>query len=84
MAGIIRMNTYRWIPGHTPADVLQVLLLDRWSTPKGDRDRFLHHQIDLEKDNQRFLSNRHPGCTGDTDERTAMSKTVSLPLGIFG
>jgi len=68
----------------TPADVLQVLLLDRWSIQKGDRDRILmHHQIEFEKGNQRFLQTATLDVLGDTDERTAMSKTVGLPLGIL-
>lgn len=68
----------------TPADILQVLLLDRWSIQKGDHDRILmHHQIDYELDNHRYRRTSTMDVRGDNDERTAMSKTVGLPLGIL-
>ena len=43
----------------------------------------MHHQIDYELDNHRYRRTSTMDVRGDNDERTAMSKTVGLPLGIL-
>lgn len=67
----------------TPAQILQNLLEEKWKLHEGDRDMIvMWHKFNY------FLNGKHNEVhsslvvEGETQTRTAMAKTVGLPLGI--
>ncbi len=67
----------------TPAQVLQYILQDKWSLNPDDRDMIvMWHQFiyNIDGKTERRLSSM--GVTGEDTEKTAMAKTVGLPVGI--
>ena len=66
------------------ADLLQVLLQEKWALQNEDRDRVLmHHQIDYDLNGNRFRRTATLDVLGSDPAETAMSKTVGMPLGIL-
>jgi saccharopine dehydrogenase-like NADP-dependent oxidoreductase len=65
------------------ATVLQFALENKLGLQPGDKDQIIMlHEIEFEKDGQRFKSTGTLIVNGDDDVHTAMAKTVGLPLGI--
>ena len=68
----------------SPAAILKQLLLDKWKMKKGDRDMILmQHEFEYQKDSKNYLLKSTLHMKGENEDRTAMSKLVGLPLGIF-
>lgn len=68
----------------TPAQVLQNKLEEKWAMADDDQDMIaMLHLTEYEKaDGTREVLQSSMVCQGDDGERTAMAKTVGLPLGI--
>lgn len=67
----------------TPADVLQFALERKLALEPGDKDLIVMlHEIEYEKSGSRYKSTSTLVVKGDDDVKTAMAKTVGLPLGI--
>ena len=67
----------------TPAQVLQRLLERKWALGAEDKDMIaMLHKTEYELGGERFLVQSSMVCRGDDHERTAMAKTVGLPLAI--
>lgn len=69
----------------TPAQVLMHILRQKWKLDPGDKDMIVMWHKFIYKDKstgKEVLLNSSMGITGDNDTRTAMSKSVGLPLGI--
>ena len=67
----------------TAADVLQFALEKKLPLMAGDRDMVVMlHEIEYEKDEQFYKRTSSFVLEGEDDARTAMAKTVGLPLGI--
>lgn len=67
----------------TPAQVLQKLLEDKWRLEDNDRDMIVMlHKLDYIRDGKRYMRQSSMVTLGDTKEKTAMAKTVGLPVGI--
>lgn len=67
----------------TPAQVLQKLLESKLSMRDTDKDMIVMlHKTGYELDGERHLIQSSMVCMGDDHERTAMAKTVGLPLAI--
>lgn len=65
------------------ADVLQFALETKLALQPGDKDMVVMiHEIEYEKDDRRFRQTSSLVLEGEDDHRTAMAKTVGLPLGI--
>jgi saccharopine dehydrogenase-like NADP-dependent oxidoreductase len=67
----------------TAADVLQFALEKKLPLLAGDRDMVVMlHEIEYEKDDHVYKRTSSFVLEGENDSRTAMAKTVGLPLGI--
>ncbi len=67
----------------TPAQVLQKRLEQKWALRPQDKDMVaMLHKTTYELDGERKLVQSSMVCIGDDQQRTAMAKTVGLPLGI--
>jgi saccharopine dehydrogenase-like NADP-dependent oxidoreductase len=67
----------------TSAKILQSLLEKNWKMKDADRDMILMlHEFEYELDNQKHYLRSSLVVKGENALRTAMAKTVGLPLGI--
>jgi saccharopine dehydrogenase-like NADP-dependent oxidoreductase len=67
----------------TAADVLQFALEKKLALQPGDKDMVVMvHEIEYEKEGNPFKQTSSLVLEGEDDYRTAMAKTVGLPLGI--
>lgn len=68
----------------SPAEILQALLLEKWTMQPVDRDMVVmqHHFIYKEKDKRKRLLSSLV-MKGEDAAQTAMSKLVGLPVGVF-
>lgn len=67
----------------SPADFLQDLIVDRWRLNPGDKDLVVMvHRFDWELNGIHYQTIASLGLKGESDTKTAMAKTVGLPLGI--
>jgi saccharopine dehydrogenase-like NADP-dependent oxidoreductase len=67
----------------TPAQILQLLLQQKWKLNKGDLDMIvMHHEIGYELDGQMHAQNASLVVRGENEVLTAMAKTVGLPMAI--
>jgi len=67
----------------TPAQALQKLLEEKWQLQAGDKDMcVMLHVIDYEQGGIKKTIQSTMVALGDDELRTAMAKTVGLPLGI--
>ncbi|MFM1792047.1 MAG: hypothetical protein RLZZ252_401 [Bacteroidota bacterium] len=74
----------RWFKGKTAAQFLERLLLVCWKLNEHDRDEVvMHHRFALvnDKGNKKIITSSLQ-VVGEGGDRTAMSKTVGLPLAI--
>lgn len=67
----------------TPAQILQKILEKKWTLEPEDKDMIVmwHKFVYLENGNEKQM-NSYMICKGENTEKTAMSKTVGLPLAI--
>lgn len=67
----------------TPAQILQYILIKKWSLKPDDRDMIvMWHKIHYEKDSKIYVKESSLVTEGEIDGKTAMAKTVGLPLAI--
>lgn len=67
----------------TSAKILQTLLEKNWKMKDSDKDMILMlHEFEYEKKNKKHFLQSRLLVKGDNALRTAMAKTVGLPLGI--
>jgi len=67
----------------SPADALQNLLENKWKLEKGDLDMVvMHHIIQYQLKRKIYQVASTLQLEGESENYTAMSKTVGLPLGI--
>lgn len=67
----------------TPAQILQSVLERKWAMRPDDKDMIvMWHRIGSEKDGKEHTTTASLVVKGDDTERTAMAKTVGLPLAI--
>lgn len=67
----------------TPAQILQHLLEEKWALAEDDKDMIvMWHLVKSEKDGISKRKESSMVVIGDDQHRTAMAKTVGLPIGI--
>ena len=67
----------------TPAQVLQKRLEEKWAMGPDDQDMIaMLHLTEYELDGKREVIQSSMVCMGDDGQRTAMAKTVGLPLAV--
>lgn len=72
------------IPDLTPAQVLQYILERKWGLEKGDKDMIvMEHQFDYTRLGKHRKLYTTLVVIGEDTQRTAMSKTVGLPVAII-
>lgn len=68
----------------SPALILENLLLDKWKLGPNDKDLIvMQHQFEYEMQGVRKVLTSTLKMQGEDNVRTAMSKLVGLPMGIF-
>jgi len=68
---------------HTSAKILQALIEKKWKMKETDKDMILMlHEFEYLLDNRKFTLRSSLVVKGENAMRTAMAKTVGLPLGI--
>lgn len=68
----------------TPAKILQHLLQRKWKLEPEDKDMIvMQHIFEYELNNKAYSHTSSLVVRGDDNQRTAMAKTVGLPLGII-
>ena len=68
----------------TPAGILVDVLEKKWALSQNDKDMILmQHEYEYTLEDQKFLMISTLAMKGENRLRTAMSKLVGLPLGIF-
>ena len=76
-------NTIIGLKNATPAQILQHILEKKWSLDEGDKDMIvMWHKFDYELNGKKQHRESSLVVIGDDENRTAMAKTVGLPLGI--
>ena len=87
------MDKLRWLdlfeditigkPDLTPAQVLQHILERKWTLAPEDKDMVIMvHKLGYRLNGKEVQINSHMVCKGDDAQRTAMAKTVGLPVAI--
>ncbi len=67
----------------TPAQILQKILMDKWTLKSDDKDMIvMMHKFGYEYQNERRQINSYMRVIGDDQIYTAMAKTVGLPVAI--
>lgn len=67
----------------SPAQILQLLLQQKWKLNKGDLDQIVMlHRITYELNGQHRTHQTSLVVRGENEQLTAMAKTVGLPMGI--
>jgi saccharopine dehydrogenase-like NADP-dependent oxidoreductase len=71
------------IKNATPAQILEHILMKKWSLSEEDRDMIvMWHKIVGEKEGQSHTWHAYLTVEGEDVEHTAMAKTVGLPLAL--
>jgi saccharopine dehydrogenase-like NADP-dependent oxidoreductase len=71
------------VPAKSSAKILQTLLEKNWKMKETDRDMILMlHEFEYEQNHQSLYLRSQLMVKGENAMRTAMAKTVGLPLGI--
>lgn len=71
------------IKNATPAQILQKILLDKWTLSNEDKDMIvMYHKFGYEKDSKKYQIDATMVCKGEDQTYTAMAKTVGLPVAI--
>lgn len=67
----------------TPAEILQKILMDKWTLAKDDKDMIvMYHKFGYELNGEKKQIDATMVCIGEDQMRTAMAKTVGLPVAI--
>jgi saccharopine dehydrogenase-like NADP-dependent oxidoreductase len=71
------------IPNATPAQALQKILEEKWSLAEDDKDMIvMYHKFGYELNGEKKQIDSTMVHLGEDQERTAMAKTVGLPVAI--
>jgi saccharopine dehydrogenase-like NADP-dependent oxidoreductase len=71
------------IPNATPAQALQKILEEKWSLAEDDKDMIvMYHKFGYELNGEKKQIDSTMVHIGEDQERTAMAKTVGLPVAI--
>ena len=71
------------IPNATPAQILQKILMDKWTLDKGDKDMIvMYHKFGYELDGKRKQIDATMVSIGEDQTYTAMARTVGLPVAM--
>ncbi|GGX18505.1 saccharopine dehydrogenase family protein [Aquimarina muelleri] len=71
------------IPNATPAQILQKILMDKWTLDKEDKDMIvMYHKFGYELDGKRKQIDATMVSIGENQTYTAMARTVGLPVAI--
>ncbi len=71
------------IKSATPAQYLQAILEESWTLADGEKDMIvMYHKFGYEMGGKRHQIDSTMVCLGDGDRKTAMAKTVGLPVAI--
>jgi saccharopine dehydrogenase (NAD+, L-glutamate forming) len=71
------------IKNGTPAQLLQKILMEKWTLKKEDKDMIVMlHKFGYEKDGEKHQIESSTVVIGEDQIYTAMAKTVGLPVGI--
>lgn len=67
----------------TPAQILQKILMEKWSLEKDDKDMIvMYHKFGYELDGEKHQIDSTMVALGEDQTYTAMAKTVGLPVAI--
>ena len=67
----------------TPAQILQKILMDKWTLDQEDKDMLvMYHKFGYELDGKKHQIDSTMVCIGEDQTYTAMAKTVGLPVAI--
>lgn len=71
------------LPNATPAEALQKLLQEKWKLEPGELDQIvMKHEISYSLKGKIYEEHAYLVVKGETQQLTAMAKTVGLPMGI--
>ncbi len=71
------------IPNATPAQILQKILMDKWTLDEGDKDMIvMYHKFGYELNGKRKQIDATMVSTGEDQTYTAMARTVGLPVAM--
>ena len=71
------------IKNATPAQILQKILLNKWTLSNEDKDMIvMYHKFGYEKGGKKYQIDATMVCKGENQTYTAMAKTVGLPVAI--
>ena len=71
------------IKNATPAQILQKILLNKWTLSNEDKDMIvMYHKFGYEKSGKKYQIDATMVCKGENQTYTAMAKTVGLPVAI--
>ncbi|MDH7446026.1 saccharopine dehydrogenase family protein [Aquimarina sp. 2201CG14-23] len=71
------------IPNASPAQILQKILMDKWSLDQGDKDMIvMYHKFGYELDGERKQIDATMVSIGKNQKYTAMARTVGLPVAM--
>jgi len=71
------------IPNATPAQILQKILVDKWSLEEGDKDMIvMYHKFGYELNGERKQIDATMVSIGKDQKYTAMARTVGLPVAM--
>ncbi|RSK41834.1 saccharopine dehydrogenase family protein [Mangrovimonas spongiae] len=67
----------------TPAQILQKILMDKWTLDHDDKDMIvMYHKFGYELDGKKHQIDSTMVCIGEDQTYTAMAKTVGLPVAM--
>jgi saccharopine dehydrogenase-like NADP-dependent oxidoreductase len=68
----------------TPAQILQLLLEQKWGLDPGDKDMIaMYHYFEYELNGKKHRLSSHMICIGLDPVYTGMARTVGLPIAIY-
>ncbi len=80
---IFNPNKKIGIPNATPAQILQKILMDKWSLEEGDKDMIvMYHKFGYELNGERKQIDATMVSIGEDQKYTAMARTVGLPVAM--
>ena len=67
----------------TPAEILQKILMEKWTLQPSDKDMIvMYHKFGYKLNGKNYQIDSTMVCIGDDQTYTAMAKTVGLPVAI--
>ncbi|MDY8134991.1 saccharopine dehydrogenase family protein [Aquimarina sp. 2201CG5-10] len=80
---IFNPNKKVGIPNATPAQILQKILMDKWTLDEGDKDMIvMYHKFGYELNGERKQIDATMVSKGEDQTYTAMARTVGLPVAM--